>query len=241
MMSSDPESLRLGKAVTFVDRVLHDLKQPLNVIRVVAQDVRLDVKRSRLEVDTLPASMLEVERAVDELTGRIDQLRAFARRSHETAEPRLVLLEEACMRALRETRRRYPEARVRFELTGEPVVCSVPAHVVEWSVLELVDNGVRAADEAERPAELRIAIGHREEIAVVSIEDNGCGIEEDARERIFQPFFSTWTSSGGLGLTLASALASACAGAVTLVSTASSGSAFELTFPVGARLMESEK
>lgn len=69
---------RAGPAIEpmLLDRVLHDLKQPLNLIRVLAQDVRLDVARDRFDVDGLPESMATIEKTVDELVHRIDELRA---------------------------------------------------------------------------------------------------------------------------------------------------------------------
>ncbi len=57
------------------DRLLHDLKQPLNLARVVAQDLRLDAQRDRLDVARLPDALREIEAAIDEAARRIDELR----------------------------------------------------------------------------------------------------------------------------------------------------------------------
>ena len=54
---------------------LHDLKQPLNLIKVIAQDVRLDVKKNRLSLETLPDSMTEIESSIDTLVSQIDEYR----------------------------------------------------------------------------------------------------------------------------------------------------------------------
>jgi len=64
-------------AAARLDRLLHDLKQPLNLVRVIAQDVRLDERKGRLDRATLPDRMLEIERAVDDVVQRLGQLRAF--------------------------------------------------------------------------------------------------------------------------------------------------------------------
>lgn len=58
-----------------LDAMLHDLKQPMNVIRIMAQGVRLDVAKNRLDVESLPETMRDIEKAVDELVSRIDQTR----------------------------------------------------------------------------------------------------------------------------------------------------------------------
>ncbi len=64
-----------------LDRLLHDLKQPLNLVRVIAQDVRLDERKGRLDRGELPARMLEIERAVDDAVQRLGELRALLRPS----------------------------------------------------------------------------------------------------------------------------------------------------------------
>jgi hypothetical protein len=62
---------------TQLDQWLHDLKQPLNLVRVVAQDVRLDARKGRLDPATLPERMLEIERAVDDAVARLAAIRAL--------------------------------------------------------------------------------------------------------------------------------------------------------------------
>ena len=60
---------------------LHDLKQPLNLIKVIAQDVRLDVSKNRLDVNTLPGSMKDIEASIDRLVSQIDEYRQKVRES----------------------------------------------------------------------------------------------------------------------------------------------------------------
>ncbi len=78
-LTSLEERERLATADAALDRLLHDLKQPLNFIKIVAQDLRLDAIKERLDLSALPRSLAEIEAAVDELAGQIDQLRGFVR------------------------------------------------------------------------------------------------------------------------------------------------------------------
>jgi signal transduction histidine kinase len=55
---------------------------------------------------------------------------------------------------------------------------------------------------ASEPPAFRIGIGTRGEMAVVRIEDNGPGMEEDLRKRVFDPFFTTKEIGIGTGLGL---------------------------------------
>ncbi|OUS02268.1 hypothetical protein A9Q90_09425 [Gammaproteobacteria bacterium 54_18_T64] len=66
----------------------------------------------------------------------------------------------------------------------------------------------------------------------LSIEDNGCGIEEALHSQIFDPFFTTKGSNGtGLGLSQAYSFMDRCGGTIRVQSTVGQGSKFSLFFP----------
>ena len=54
--------------------VFHELRQPIAHVRIVAQDVRLDIARGRFDIATLPESMRGVEKAVDAMMAQLDHL-----------------------------------------------------------------------------------------------------------------------------------------------------------------------
>ena len=58
-----------------IRRLMHDLKQPLNAISVIAQELRHDANKDRLDSGSIPTRMKEIESAVKELVGRLDDLR----------------------------------------------------------------------------------------------------------------------------------------------------------------------
>jgi signal transduction histidine kinase len=66
---------------------------------------------------------------------------------------------------------------------------------------------------------------------VISISDNGPGIPEAIREKIFQPFFSTKEEGTGLGLSIASRIVEKHGGTLTLKSKEGIGTTFTITLP----------
>ena len=66
----------------------------------------------------------------------------------------------------------------------------------------------------------------------VSISDNGPGIPEDARARVFQPFFTTRSRGTGLGLAIVQKIIVTHNGRVTIGSSTSGGARVDLTFPL---------
>jgi len=66
----------------------------------------------------------------------------------------------------------------------------------------------------------------------LEVIDNGCGMDEDCRARLFEPFFSTKFMGRGLGLPLVEGIVTALGGAVTVESAPGRGSTFRVFLPV---------
>jgi signal transduction histidine kinase len=82
-----------------------------------------------------------------------------------------------------------------------------------------------------RPGRVTVSADARAGFAVVTVADNGPGVSERARERLFQPFGTGRAGGTGLGLTIARDLARGHGGELELVRTGADGSVFELRLP----------
>ncbi len=90
---------------------------------------------------------------------------------------------------------------VEVEEAMQPVEAIATAPLVGQIVVNLLSNAAFAAKQLPAPR-IRIHVYRSGEDAVVSIRDNGPGIEPDVQEKIFEPFFTTRRTQGGLGLGL---------------------------------------
>lgn len=119
-----------------------------------------------------------------------------------------------------------------FALTAT-VEDSFPPLEIEEEALEtvlatLIENARQAG-----ATTLAITTGHRGRFASIALTDNGPGVPEADRVRVFDPFFTSKRENGGtgLGLPIARALAESRGGSLELGETAS-GACFVLTLPV---------
>lgn len=221
---------KLAAFGVLLERVLHDLKHPLNLIRVVAQDLRLDVRKNRFDVASLEESMSTVEIAVDELTARLDRLRSFARGSDVPASEVSTDVGVVCRSVVARAREEWPD---RLEII-EALEPSLPAaHIdplgLEMAIWELVENAVWAGlSTGTTTCSVRVSAEARGPNLVVSVRDDGGGSPEEIRASIFEPFFTTREGAPGLGLALTRELVQRAGGELALAESSSPGALFEL-------------
>ena len=97
-------------------------------------------------------------------------------------------------------------------------------------VTNLVKNAVHAVEDVENPAIL-VAVTEEENHVCICISDNGMGISEENKEKIFEPKFTTKSSGMGLGLAMVKNIVENHQGTVTLKSKLNKGTIFKVCFP----------
>lgn len=106
------------------------------------------------------------------------------------------------------------------------------------SLAQLFANIVMNAADAFSPEtttrnEIHVSTRRVDDTIIVSVTDNGVGIDESLQARIFEPFFTTKDvgEGRGLGLSIANGIAQACAGSIEVRSRPGHGSTFEVRLP----------
>jgi two-component system C4-dicarboxylate transport sensor histidine kinase DctB len=99
-------------------------------------------------------------------------------------------------------------------------------------LVNLIGNALDAVEGRPQPRVV-VRVVHTGTAARIEIEDNGPGVPEGLRERIFDPFFSTKGDRGnGLGLWISSEIARLHGGSLGVESSAAGGAKFVLTLPL---------
>jgi two-component system, NtrC family, sensor kinase len=129
-----------------------------------------------------------------------------------------------------------------IDLDLDPAVGAVPCFEgdLKQVVLNIVVNAAHAIDEQRRRESTdrlgRIAVSSRrtDDEAVISISDNGTGMDERTRQRVFDPFFTTKEVGRGTGqgLTLALAAMKKHGGRIEVTSVPGEGSTFRIALPL---------
>jgi heavy metal sensor kinase len=211
----------------------HELRTPLTALRSVGE-VGLRGARSTEETREVIGSMLE---EVDRLARLADELLTLARA--EAGEAKLqkepVDLSQlardvvAHLCVLAEERQQSLEAEAPV-----PVETRADRTVLRQAVVNLVDNAIKYSPEQTC---ITVATGARPDAVFVEVRDEGPGLGEEDRRRVFERFYrvdrsrSRQIAGTGLGLSLVKWAAEAHDGAVELDSEVGRGSTFRLVLP----------
>ena len=193
----------------FVRDAAHQLRTPLAVLKVQVQ--------SALRGDmAAPDALAEIQHTVDRATLLANQMLSLAKveqvRQQQDFHP--IDFSDAVRTVALDLSPLIAEKDIDFELIAHP--CPVLAH--DWMLRELVRNMLHnAVRHTPAHGQLTIHIRPEQGMAQLLISDNGPGIAEDLRLRLFQPFASGHAGSGaGLGLTIAREIVLALGGSIAL-------------------------
>ena len=217
----------------FVGNAAHELRTPLALMQA-----RLDLYMSTDHGDSCPETA-ETIAMMREQTERLSRMvRTLLDMSDLKAVPRNDRIQIAPMieEVLADLSPLAEKSGVTLSQSGEDLWITGSDVLVYRAIFNLVENGVKY----NRPGgSVCAAVSHRGEEAMIEIKDTGCGIPEDFRESVFQPFFRVDKSRSrekggvGLGLSLVWEIARLHGGGVRVRESGEQGTTIELTLPMG--------
>jgi signal transduction histidine kinase len=167
------------------------------------------------------------------LEGLIDEVKAFVRMEDESCPMETARLDLLLHETLSFARfdRTIPAGLVRSEIAVCPEVRANRVKI-QQALLNLLKNAVHAVRETTEPSIL-VSLGTDGDQAVLTVEDNGCGIDEEALKQMWDPFFTTKGAAGtGLGLDITRRIIESHDGVIDCTSTLGSGSRFTIRLPM---------
>jgi len=92
---------------------------------------------------------------------------------------------------------------VRREYEGKKAVIRADVYLIKKAFYNIIMNAYQAVRQEEKTVTIDIKAGNGGKGAAVVISDNGSGIEEELKDKIFQPFFTGKKEGTGMGLAIA--------------------------------------
>jgi signal transduction histidine kinase len=122
-------------------------------------------------------------------------------------------------------------ASLHLELPQQTLlVCADRDHMVRV-LNNLLKNALQAIPDG-RHGNIQVMLQRKDNYAIIQVRDNGTGIPEAMRERVFQPNFTTRSSGTGLGLAMCKNIVEAAGGRIYFQSTTQVGTDFFVEIPI---------
>ncbi|MBI5509006.1 MAG: hybrid sensor histidine kinase/response regulator [Deltaproteobacteria bacterium] len=173
--------------------------------------------------DDLPSILEDIDTNLERISDTVEGMHRLAKTG--AVYLKKVELTEVAKAVVLEQQSRAPDGvELRLSTSKTPPARANPEMVAEV-LRALVENGLEACGDAGRRGSVTVRLFAADGRPSIEVKDDGEGIPEEDRERVFDPFFTTRGKrhAKGLGLTLARELATRMHGSLALVSAAGCG------------------
>ncbi len=209
--------------------VAHSVRNPLTSVKMRLFSLQRSLKLNQVQEEDFEVISEEI-RHIDTI---LSNFLEFSRRPK--LKPQLSQLDEVIDMALQLMRHRLESYGITAtrEIREQLPPLMIDQEQIKEVLVNLLDN---AGDAINDGGTILIAakqgvvepLGH---VVVMTVTDNGPGIPEELREKIFQPFFSAKEEGTGLGLNIAKRIIEDHGGWISVTSRADKGTTFTITLP----------
>jgi two-component system nitrogen regulation sensor histidine kinase NtrY len=210
-------------------RIAHEVKNPLTPIQLSAQRLRKRyLEKLAADGEVFDQCTTTIIKQVDELKHLVDEFSSFARMP-------------AVKKTLNHLGAMVSEVLILYQEGHREIVFvvmdqGVPAFYFDVEqmkrvLVNLLDNAVAALGEQGR-VEVEIVVQSEEGLVIIEVRDNGPGVSEADKIRLFEPYFSTKKTGTGLGLAIASTVVADHGGYVRVKDNLPVGARFIIELPL---------
>jgi len=174
--------------------IAHQWRQPINKIASILAVLRFGLPEKKLNHLEIDAKCQEIEESVEFMSETIDDFRTFYQPKEGS--------EKVNLRELVEKSIHFLEGSIRKkDITIIKELQEIEHELYANEFLQVMINLIKnAVDSLERSGEINIKLFQKGKKIIISVEDNGTGIDMLTIKKVFDPYFTTKEDSMGLGL-----------------------------------------
>jgi PAS domain S-box-containing protein len=236
-LESIAEAANLMENVGFVfSGIRHELANPLNSLKMALSVLRRQIDSLRPDKvrEFLDRSLGEISRVEYLLTS----LKNFNLLEKQQAAPVDLTAFLKNFKRLHEEELKEKGIRLDVITTGGTLCGLVDERALHQVMLNLLTNSVSALERRHNPAIFISLMRKKRNFIHIRFQDNGCGLSEETKKRLFKPFFTTKVNGTGLGLTIVKKMLTAMNCTVTMDGKEGGGAWVIITVPEGGTLAQ---
>jgi len=197
------EQSKMASLGEMIGNIAHQWRQPLSIITANASGIRLKKDFNSLDDNFLDKSLISINESAQYLSNTIDIFRNFTKEHKEFKE---VILQDRINIALNIVKASLENNHIKL-INNIDYEHDIKISLVVGELSETIINILNNAKDVLLERKIKnawIKIEHKicDKKVIITIEDNGGGIDKKIINKIFEPYFTTKHSSQGTGLGL---------------------------------------
>ena len=234
--------LRLSeRRASFVSAVTHELRTPLTTFKLYSEMLSEGMVKDEVKKKEY---LMTMKNEADRLSHLVENVLSYSEieRGSARAIKETLSVESMMERISSRFKDRVREENATFDLQnscGETELCT-DVTAIEQILFNLVDNACKYGLPVEGEGRISISTAiEREKDLIIKVADNGRGINQGEKNRLFKPFHKSAFDAAndkpgvGLGLSLCRRTATKLGGSLTLEKNKGQGAVFVLRLPIG--------
>ncbi len=194
---------KLAAMGEMIGAIAHQWRQPLNYIALNVQLLEELAKDNKLDKKTLEEISKKILNTIQFMSKTIDDFRSFFRKDREQT---IFDLKDAVENTVELLKPQLENHNIKVIEKLTPVKVKGFKNEFRQVVLNLITNARDAIEERKKKENIKgvieIELSKEDGYAVLKIKDNGVGIPDNIKNRIFEPYFTTKEDGKGTGLGL---------------------------------------
>ncbi len=209
-------------------RIAHEVKNPLTPITLSAQRLKRKYSQQLGESVFEECTQIIIDQ-VDLIRNLVNEFSSFAR--FPSANPKPCDLVPTIEETIALYREGHPNIKFEIQNTDDIPPLNLDRQQIKQALINLIDNAIGAITQ---DGIISFAVSHDPILKRIRIEvaDNGPGISNEDKTRLFEPNFSTKKTGMGLGLTIVSTIIADHNGVISVQDNIPHGAKFVIELPV---------
>jgi two-component system nitrogen regulation sensor histidine kinase NtrY len=181
-------------------KIAHEIKNPLTPIKLSAERVLRQYGKNDQFREILAKGIETIITEVNNITYMVNEFSSFARfPSSKLEKNNIIQLLEDVYQFLQDT---YRDIEFSFSCKEEHVYIQFDKYQVRRAFLNILYNSIHAVSKGGKIWIEAYSSAGKDDHFTVAISDNGFGIEDEIKDKIFKPYFSKDGKGSGLGLAI---------------------------------------
>lgn len=207
-------------------QVAHEIKNPLTPMRLTVQSFQrkfdLEDPNLKQKLDDYSKTLIQQIDTMTSVASAFSNFASMPAQQNETLN--VVEVVEFSLDI-------FNEDFIQFKSQKQEIIAVLDRTQLIRIITNLVKNAIQSIPEEQDLKVVLVSVNEKETMVEITVSDNGIGIEEINREKIFEPKFTTKNSGMGLGLGIIKNIIENYKGTITFETELKKGTTFTVSLP----------